>query len=98
MIFFGKRKFPPLDSLPEDKWSVSQGENNGKPMFIRMNSSAKQYAGHPELPVRLGIAVPLNDPNDHGLPKETESDQLGQIEDRLVELIGTAGRVVLIIT
>ncbi|MBC8114434.1 MAG: DUF695 domain-containing protein, partial [Candidatus Saccharimonas sp.] len=76
----------------------AQGEGDGKPMIVRVNSSAKEYAGHPDLPVRLGVAIPLHAPRPDGLPNEAESEQLGDIEDRLFDAIGTAGRVVLIIT
>src|SRR5438477_8193661 len=93
------KNFPTLESLSaEDQWAVAQGENNGNPMIVRVNSSAKDYAGHPELPIRLGIAVPLNAPNEHGFPGEAEAQQLGDIEDRLFDTIGSLGRVVLIIT
>ena len=99
MGWFSKKKYPVLDTLPaEDRWAVAQGENDGKPMIVRVNSSAKDYAGHPELPVRLGIAVPLHAPRPDGLPNEAESEQLGDIEDRLFDTVGTTGRIVLIIT
>jgi hypothetical protein len=99
MGWFSKKKFPALDSLPaEDLWAVSQGENDGKPMIVRINSSAKDYAGHPDLPVRLGIAIPLHQPDQNGLPGEAESAQLGNVEDRLFEALGSSGRLVLVIT
>lgn len=99
MGFFSKKKIPSLEALPaEDRWSLAQGENNGRPMIVRVNSSAKDYTGHPELPIRLGIAIPLHAPNEYGFPGEVESEQLGDIEDRLFEAIGSSGRVVLIIT
>jgi hypothetical protein len=98
MAFFGKPKALPLDSLPDDVWSVSKGTNNGKPMLVRINTSVRQYAGHPELPHRLEIAIPLRAPNESGMPDNEEADQLGEIEERLFRAIGTSGRVVLVIT
>jgi hypothetical protein len=99
MQWFSKKKFPPIESLPaEDQWSLGQGQHDGKPMFVRINSSAKEYIGHPDLPFRLGIAVPLHEPRPDGLPDQTETQQLIEIEDRLFEAIGIEGRVVLIIT
>jgi hypothetical protein len=77
---------------------VAQGENDDKPMIVRVNSSAKDYAGHPDLPIRLGLAVPLHAPRPDGLPNEAELEQLDDIEDHLFEVLGTTGRVVLIIT
>jgi hypothetical protein len=99
MNWFGKKKSPALDPLPTDeRWSLAQGENDGKPMFVRVNSSAKEYARHPDLSVRLGIAIPLHAPNDHGLPVEPESEQLQDIEDNLLEVLAASGRLVLVIT
>ena len=99
MGLFGKKRFPALDALPtEDQWAVGQGENDGKPLIARINSSAKEYVGHPELPVRLGMAIPLQAPRPDGLPDEAESEQLDDIEDRLFDAVGSNGRVVLVIT
>jgi Family of unknown function (DUF695) len=99
-VLFGKKK-PSLDSLPvEDLWSLAQGTDAGAPIVIRANSSAKGYAPHPEMPVRLGIAVPLHAPDDRGLPTAEEAAQLGVVEEALFEAVNHAhiGRVVLVIT
>lgn len=93
--------FPLLSNLPrEDNWAVSQGERNRKPLFVRVNTSASSYVGHPDLPVRVGVAVPLLAANEHGLPGDVESGQLETIEASLFSAIqaGGIGRIVLIIT
>jgi hypothetical protein len=57
-------------------------------------------SGHPDLPVRLGVAVPLRAPDGNGLPSQAEGEQLNAIEDLLFGAIqgsGT-GRIVLILT
>jgi hypothetical protein len=93
---FGKKKVTWVAA--EDRWSVAKGENNGKPIFLRVSSSAKQFAGHPDFPVRFGVAVPLQAPDENGLPQPMESQQLGNIEDQLFQALGSSGRLVLIIT
>ncbi len=98
MKLFGKKKFPLLTSLPEDQWRVSRREVEGHPMFVRVNTSAKKYVGHPQLPHRLGIAIPLHAPNPHGLPGDEELAQLNDIEEALFDAIARDGRAVLIIT
>lgn len=40
-------------------------------------------SGHPEYRFRMGIAVPLNNPNQEGLPSNDEMEQLNIIEDSL---------------
>lgn len=99
MGWFSKKQFPALADWPaEDRWTIAKGENDGKPILVRVNSTAKEYAGHPELPVRLGIAIPLHAPREDGLPNPTELEQLGDIENRLHAEVAKAGRVVLVIT
>lgn len=96
---FKAKKYPPLDQLPADgSWAVCQGENNGQPMFVRVNNAAKPFSGHPQLSIRFGIAVPLHDPNEHGLPSEAEMEELSEIEEHLFEAVSNQGIVVLIIT
>lgn len=93
------RRFPAFGALPdEDLWVVGSGTQNNAPMFVRINDTAKSYAGHPELPFRLGIAIPLIDQSNEGLPNEAENEQLNGIEDRLLDNLKGAGRLVLVIT
>lgn len=67
----------------QPRWSVLQGEHNGKPIFIRRNDSAAQLKGHAEYGYRVGIAVPLLAPNEKGLPSNDEMETLNKIEDAL---------------
>ncbi len=99
MGWLRRKKFEPLEFLPaEDRWTVAEGQHGGNRMLVRMNTSAKDYAEHPELPVRLGIAIPLHAPRPDGMPNDVETKQLGEIEDRLFGALGASGRVVLIIS
>ena len=65
-------------------WGVAEGVLDETPLIIRYNESAREWMGHRELPVKLGFAIPLNSPNEGGLPDANENDQLLQIEDILV--------------
>ncbi len=69
-------------------------------MLVRINETAADYLAHPELPVRLGIAVPLLAPNEQGFPEQEELERLSLVEDTLVaETAGkNVGRLVLVIT
>ncbi len=71
-MFRKKQLIYPSDS----KWSVLKGERNGNPMFIRRNESAQQLATHPDYSNRIGIAVPLLNANEHGLPTNAEIESL----------------------
>jgi hypothetical protein len=89
---------PPADLPAEDIWSLRESEVDGEPMIMRINTTAREYLGHPELPVRLGIALPLNAPNRRGLPDEPETRELDAIEGGIFEAVDPHGRVVFVVT
>ena len=81
---FGLFKKKPAANYPDaSKWSVSEGQHNGRPMFLRRNDSAVSLAKHPDFCFRVGVAVPLNAPDKNGLPNGEEMEQLNTIEDAL---------------
>ena len=83
----------------EQTWSIAQGQAQGRPMFARVNVSARSRAGDARLTTRLGIAVPLRAPNEHGFPHDAEFGELDAIEDRIVSALqATGGCLVLVIT
>jgi hypothetical protein len=72
------------DQAIEKSWSILKGENNGRPMFVRLNKGAHAVAGSAAYGIRVGVAIPLRNPRPDGLPDEAESEQLAAIEDVLV--------------
>jgi hypothetical protein len=58
MPFFGP-KHRPLTGVP-DEWIVAEGEApDGRPLLLRIRSAAWSIAGHPEYPIRVGLAAPI---------------------------------------
>lgn len=100
MLGLGTRKPRRLDRFSSEHWKVVQGESEGGPLVLRINSDAAKYAAHPELPIRLGVTVAFNAPNEHGFCTPEEGEQLNQIEDQLVSRLQTnhAGFLVLVVT
>ena len=83
-----KKKYPPIEELViEEEWGLSQGIYQDKAIFIRANRGLKKIARHPQYPHQVGVAVPLNNPNEHGLPIRAEGEQLNDIEDQLVDAL-----------
>lgn len=74
-----------------DKWSVLQGSADDGPMLIRINTSAQNWAQHPLLNIRVGFAVPLNQPNPGGLPDASENLVLNQLEDVISGYMSASG-------
>ncbi len=100
MLGLGKKKVPSLDQFPADNWTVAQGECDGRPLVIRINTAAKKFVAHPQLATRLGVTVPFHSPNENGFCAKEEGDQVGKIEDQLCDALAAdkTGFLVLVIT
>lgn len=87
------KKYLPVTSLNSDseEWSVSRATTASGPMLVRVNTTAKQWAKHPDLGTRVGFAIPLNQPNPGGLPDPAENLTLNQIEDRILACLQASG-------
>ena len=92
-------QLPPMSS-DEMTWGVAEAGYGGAPLIIRFNSSASEWAGHPALPIKLGFALPLNSPNEGGMPDPAENERLGAIEDIIVREVEarTTGVQALVLT
>jgi hypothetical protein len=56
-------------------------DDNGAPLLVRHNETAGQWAGRADLPIKLGLAVPLNRPHPGALPEEAENALLLEVEE-----------------
>lgn len=75
---------PPVTS-DDYRWSILETTYDGDPLLIRLNATAKEWLGHPSLGIRLGFAVPLNAPNEGGLPTSEENRELNEVEDVILQ-------------
>ena len=82
----------------EESWSILRGENNGQPMFVRLNTGARGVAGSAAYGIRVGVALPLRNPRPDGLPDQVESEQLQSIEDALIAASNERAILVAVIT
>jgi len=69
-----------------DDWRVAEGEHNGNPMIVRLNTAYRKFAGVEGYDHQVGIAMPLLDPQPSGLPSTDENAALDEIEDNLCGL------------
>lgn len=89
-----KNKPNPDDIFAEGTWQVSQGDSGGNPIIVRANTHLKPFAGHTKLTVKIGFAVPLNSPNEGGLPEPDENLILDEIEDKIANELTRTGESV----
>ena len=96
-----KKRYPKRRdlSLP-DVWTLAQGEHEGAPLIPRINTAAGPLAGHPEFKHRVGVAIPLREPDEQGFPSEEEGAELAEIEETLARslLANLESLLVLVIT
>jgi hypothetical protein len=84
-----KRDIKTLPPLSDDThtWGVAEAGSAESPLVVRYNQAARDWSGHPQLPIKLGFAIPLNSPNEGGLPDAEENAQINQLEDIIVREI-----------
>lgn len=73
----------PAITAPSHAWALAEGSYRGAPLIVRYSTTAQEWCSHPDLPVKLGFAVPLRSPNEGGLPGPAENGQLDDIEDTI---------------
>ena len=81
-----KKKYPDISTLPQTAgpdgvWSVTMVELEDGPLIIRLNEALESWIAHPQLTIKLGFALPLQNPVPGGLPYPEENEALTQIED-----------------
>lgn len=75
---FKKKKFLPIIEYPES-WSIVTESLN--PTIIRINMGYKDAIGHPDYPIKMGIAIPVE------VHDETTMDIKSEIEDILNDIL-----------
>ncbi len=89
------RKKPKLEDivLPEDAWLIKAGTVDNLPTTVRYHQPLKKFRGHHELQVKLGIAIPLNNPNPQGFVEGDEVDLMRAIEEKIILQLAQPQRV-----
>lgn len=67
-----------------DNWTVAQGEDDGKPILLRIRNPAPKFAKKSKFAQMLAIAWPYESPGDHGLPVEEDLAAMTELEELLV--------------
>lgn len=65
------------------EWSILKGSYEGKSLVVRLNNGVKRFVGDKRYTYKIGIAVPLKNPSETGLPSEEENIRFFEIEDRI---------------
>ncbi len=86
------KTYKPLSEYPES-WSILKEDNQG--LIVRINVGYKDAVGHPDYPIKIGIAIPVKNEHD-----ESVATLKNSIEDAISEILGNGekGNLVAIIT
>lgn len=87
------KKHQPITSLNSaaEEWTVFEASTANGPMLVRVNATAKKWAKHPDLGIRVGFAIPLNHSNPSALPDPEENMALNQAEDKILASLMSSG-------
>ena len=79
-------------------WEVFEGHREGGPIFARFNTSFRDVADRSRYGIQIGVAIPLTEPDQHGLPRQEEVKALDAIEDAVLAASAGNGTLVGVIT
>jgi hypothetical protein len=84
-----KPKLSPLTQIDADaRWALAERPAPGGPLFMRLNLSVEPLAGHPDYGDWMLIVAPFRDADEQGLPGLDEMEELGRLEDAMVDVLG----------
>ncbi len=75
---FKRKKFLPISEYPES-WAIIEELPN--PTLVRINLGYKDAIGHPDYPIKMGIAIPVD------VHDETTMNIKSEIEDILNDIL-----------
>jgi hypothetical protein len=83
------------DIVKSDNWALAEGEENGKPLYIRFREELREKPDVTEYP-RLIRILWKYEPSENGLPSEETALQLRAFEARIVEAVQPSAVAVLV--
>ena len=83
---FGKPKNPP--TLPIDgPWTLCEGQRDGKPVIVRLNSGYEKLKPLATYEHQLLISAPFRSANEDGMPSGEENWELQALEDEIQDTL-----------
>ena len=92
----GAQPKTPLKTPIVGPWSVAEGKHGGRAMFVRRNTGYREFESVPGYEHQDGIAVPLRNAEENGLPGPVELALLGEIEEIICGLLEEQAESILV--
>ncbi len=90
-----KNKRDPMQMFADDNWQIAKGEYEGNPMIVRINKNLGPFIGKSDHTLKIGFAIPLNNPQPGNMPDPIENEIINSIEDKISETLNAKGSSVL---
>lgn len=88
-LVLGKKKGPTVaEAGAVADWQVSQGTYEGDALVVRFNRAFQTARDRSDYPIQIGVALPLTDPDERGLPRKAETPSLDQAEETIIDQAG----------
>ncbi len=85
---FRRTRSTVLKAAETPSWQVLRGTHEGGETYARFNTAFSKASDRAGYPIQIGVAIPLNEPDEHGLPMAAEMEELAGIEELIVHNIG----------
>ena len=76
-----------IEAANTDAWNIAKGKNPEKPTVLRFRPSLKDALGDANYPQRLMIVWQYEPVNASGMPSDTQSADMKDFEDMLIEAL-----------
>lgn len=90
-----KKKLDPSRMFADDNWKVAQGKYEGNPIIVRINANLHPFVGKSDHTLKIGFAIPLNNPHPGEMPDPEENILIAAIEDQITGNLNAKGSAVL---
>jgi hypothetical protein len=78
-------------ALPDESWTVAQGEYEGRPLLLRFNEGAPPPDQRGSWPLRVGVAVRFRKPDGNGFPSAADAAVLERVEEAIGAVVAERG-------
>ncbi len=76
---FWKKSYKAISEYPTDTWTLAEAGTKGQNYtLLRFNQGIKEAAGHPDYPVRVGVAVPVTSVQDSNAALDALEDAISE--------------------
>ena len=82
----------------DDTWTLATGEDDGKPLVVRIRNQPPSFARKESFPQLLAVSWHYEPDDDRGMPSHDVVERMGQFEEMLMSAFEDACQAFLTVT